>query len=117
MRLNSHSLVSAFMHILVFHDEGLPHVTFENVRYSSKEMEGTKDVVLTTFVLDACKDAIRGVTYSSWHMGHNPQGKKYDDIELILRDEKHIEMFLELADERDSDFDTLEAYANGAEPF
>ena len=67
--------------------------------------------------LDACKDAIRGVTYSSWHMGHNPQGKKYDDIELILREEKHIEMFLELADERDSDFDTLEAYANGAEPF
>ncbi|HCE75484.1 MAG TPA: hypothetical protein DEP04_02560 [Dehalococcoidia bacterium] len=67
--------------------------------------------------LDACKDAIRGVTYSSWHMGHNPQGKKYDDIELILRDEKHIEMFLELADEHDSDFDTLEAYANGKEPF
>ena len=50
-------------------------------------------------------------------MGHNPQGKKYDDIELILRDEKHIEMFLELADEHDSDFDTLEAYANGKEPF
>jgi hypothetical protein len=67
--------------------------------------------------LDACKDAIRGATYSSWHMGHNPQGKKYDDIELILRDEKHIEMFLELADDHDSDFDTLEAYANGKEPF
>lgn len=67
--------------------------------------------------MDACKDAIRGVTYSSWHMGHNPQGKKYDDIELILRDEKHIEMFLDLSDQADSDFDSLEAFANGAEPF
>ena len=41
--------------------------------------------------VDDCKDAIRGVTHSPWHMGHNPQGKKYDDIELILRDEKHID--------------------------
>ena len=65
--------------------------------------------------LDACLDAIKGVTFSSWHMGHNPQGKKYDDIELILRDEKHIEMFLDLADQADSGFDSLEAYANGTE--
>tara|TARA_Y100000361_G_C10867906_1_gene192699 strand:+ start:75 stop:428 length:354 start_codon:yes stop_codon:yes gene_type:complete len=75
------------------------------------------ETAIELYGVDACKDAIRGVTYSSWHMGHNPQGKKYDDIELILRDEKHIEMFLELADEHDSDFDTLEAYANGKEPF
>lgn len=71
--------------------------------------------------VDACKDAIRGATYSSWHMGHNPQGRKYDDIELILRDEKHIEMFLDLADRFDETledgFEVLEKYANEKSPF
>ena len=50
-------------------------------------------------------------------MGHNPQGKKYDDIELILRDEKHIEMFLSYADLADKDFQVIELYANTEEPF
>jgi len=66
---------------------------------------------------DACKDAIRGVTLSPWHMGHNPQGKRYDDIELILRDEKHIEMFLSIADEADHGSAIVELYANDEEPF
>ncbi len=71
--------------------------------------------------VDACKDAIRGVTYSAWHMGHNPQGRKYDDIELILRDEKHIEMFLDLVDRFDEKledgFEVIEKYANEESPF
>ena len=60
-----------------------------------------------------CKVAIRGCTNSPWHMGHNPQGKRYDDIELILRDEKHIEMFLDLCDRADEGFEEIEAFANG----
>lgn len=59
---------------------------------------------------DACKDAITGVTKSEFHMGKNPRGKKYDDIELILRDEKHVEMFLEHFD-RASDGPSLTADA------
>lgn len=56
-----------------------------------------------------CKDAIVGVTRSEWHMGHNPRGKRYDDITLILRDAKHIEDFAALAhvegwDARDIDW-------------
>ncbi|MEY2958735.1 MAG: hypothetical protein RLZZ01_1303 [Actinomycetota bacterium] len=43
--------------------------------------------------LDECLDAVRGCSVSDWHMGKNPQRKKYTDIELILRDAKHIEMF------------------------
>jgi len=50
-------------------------------------------------------------------MGHNPQGKRYDDIELILRDEKHIEMFLSIADEADHGSAIVELYANDEEPF
>jgi hypothetical protein len=30
---------------------------------------------------------------SDWHMGDNPRGKRYDDLELILRDSAHIERF------------------------
>jgi hypothetical protein len=30
-------------------------------------------------------------------MGENPTGAKYDDIELILRDAKHVERFACLA--------------------
>tara|TARA_B100000470_G_C19793210_1_gene393121 strand:- start:2698 stop:2862 length:165 start_codon:yes stop_codon:yes gene_type:complete len=54
-------------------------------------------------------------------MGHNPQGRKYDDIELILRDEKHIEMFLDLVDRFDEKledgFEVIEKYANEESPF
>lgn len=41
------------------------------------------------------KDAITGVTHSPWHMGQNPQGKKYCTLELILRPQ-NIEKFSEL---------------------
>jgi hypothetical protein len=62
--------------------------------------------------VEACKDAISGATHSPWHMGHNPQGKKYDDIELVLRDEKHIEMFLDIYDGVEEGFKVIEDYAN-----
>lgn len=43
-----------------------------------------------------CKDAIVGVTKSPWNMGHNPNGKRYDDITLILRNANNIERFAAL---------------------
>ena len=70
--------------------------------------------------VDTCKQAIQGVVLSPWHMGYNPSGKKYDDIELILRDEKHIEQFLSYYDNAqttESEFKVIESYANGNEPF
>lgn len=41
------------------------------------------------------KAAITGCAHSEWHMGGNPQGKKYNSIELILRNAQKIEFFLE----------------------
>lgn len=43
-----------------------------------------------------CLDAIRGCALSDWHMGKNPNGKKYDDLELILRNAQKIENFADL---------------------
>lgn len=44
--------------------------------------------------MDACKDAIDGCKVSDFHMGRNKQNKKYNDIELILRDVEHVERFI-----------------------
>lgn len=54
----------------------------------SKIAKAIKDYGLKT-----CMEAISGCALSDWHMGENPRGKKYDDIELILRDSAHIERF------------------------
>lgn len=45
---------------------------------------------------DTVLKAIRGCSLSDWHMGRNPSGKKYTNIELILRDSAHIERFYEM---------------------
>lgn len=42
---------------------------------------------------DLCK-AIRGCSKDTWHMGMNDRGRPFNSIELILRDEKHIEQFI-----------------------
>lgn len=47
--------------------------------------------------VDVCMDAVRGCSLSDWHMGNNPQGKRYDDITLILRNADKIEKFANLA--------------------
>lgn len=56
---------------------------------------------------DTVEAAIKGLGQSEWHMGRNPQRKKYDDIELILRDAKHVEMFADMWDSRDPDTGTV----------
>jgi hypothetical protein len=42
---------------------------------------------------DLCK-AIRGCSRDPWHMGQNEQGRVFNSLELILRDEQHIEQFM-----------------------
>jgi len=46
-----------------------------------------------------CKRAIDGCGASDFHMGRNKQRKRYDDLELIFRDQDHIERFLAYLDE------------------
>ncbi len=50
--------------------------------------------------VDNCKKAIEGITKSPWHMGENPQNKKYCDVELIFRHAENVEKFIALADTR-----------------
>jgi len=47
---------------------------------------------------DLCK-AIDGCAATPHNMGDNDRGEKYDDIELIVRDAKHVERFMRNADD------------------
>ena len=42
--------------------------------------------------------AIAGCLATPFNMGDNEHGRKYDSIELILRDAEHIEKFMDHAD-------------------
>lgn len=48
--------------------------------------------------VDTVLAAIDGCLLSGWHMGDNPEGKKYNDIALILRNAEKIEYFSGLKD-------------------
>lgn len=43
------------------------------------------------------KDAIDGCRASSWHMGQNAERQLHNDIELICRDDTHLEKFMEMS--------------------
>lgn len=54
---------------------------------------------LKAYSVEECQRAITGCSRSPHHMGQNDRGTRYDDLELILRDAKHIEGFLRLVGE------------------
>lgn len=64
---------------------------------------------------DTVEAAIRGVGLSPWHMGKNPQGKKYTDLELVLRDAAHVERFAGYWDDADPDTATINGLGEGGD--
>lgn len=52
------------------------------------------NTALDFLTVEECKLAIFGCSQSPWHMGHNPQNKLYNSLELIFRDEDKIEGFI-----------------------
>ncbi len=48
--------------------------------------------------VDAVKRALEGYSKSDWHRGQNPNGVRYDSIELHLRDAEKIERGIALAE-------------------
>jgi hypothetical protein len=49
---------------------------------------------LKLYTIADLQRAIDGCARSAWHMGANDKHRKFDDIELILRDARHIESFM-----------------------
>lgn len=52
---------------------------------------------LRSYSVEDLKAAILGCTLTPWNAGQNPNGRKYTDLHLILRDESKIEAFMEAA--------------------
>ena len=53
---------------------------------------------LKLYDVEDLKLAVDGCMNSAFHMGKNDEGKTFDSIELILRDEKHIEDFMAMGE-------------------
>lgn len=51
------------------------------------------DKSIRNYGVETLINAITGCTLSPWHMGHNPNNRKYNSIELILRNTEKIETF------------------------
>jgi hypothetical protein len=49
--------------------------------------------------IEGVMEAIRGCSLSPFHMGANKQKKRYDSLDLILRNADKIEGFLQVAEE------------------
>jgi hypothetical protein len=66
-------------------------------------------VALKSFTVEQVCQSISGYKRSAWHMGQNDRKQVYDDIELFLKDAKHIEAGLRHADRTQSTADQYEA--------
>lgn len=53
---------------------------------------------LQLYEVEVLEMAIEGCAASEWHAGENDRGAVYQDIELILRNECHIERFAALGE-------------------
>lgn len=75
----------------LFHSSGRSHVLLTSKRHqriaSAIEVYGVR----------MCLLAVKGCSLSDWHMGVNPQGKKYTDLSLIFRDHDRVSKFIDLA--------------------
>lgn len=55
------------------------------------------------FGIEDCMRAIDGCAKSDFHMGRNKHNRRYDDIELILRDQEHVERFIGYCNKADGE--------------
>jgi len=56
---------------------------------------------LKMYSVDELKKAILGCKNTPWNMGKNPSRRKYDSIELIVRNEEKIEAYIDNCPEPD----------------
>lgn len=67
---------------------------------------------LKLFPVDELCKSITGYKRSAWHMGGNPDRKVYDDIELMLRGAKQIELGISHSGQGGSSYPAGSPYAN-----
>jgi hypothetical protein len=58
----------------------------------------TIERALDLYGVDTLLLAIEGCASSAWHAGDNDRQRTYQDLQLILRDEEHVERFAAMGD-------------------
>jgi len=75
----------------LFHPTGRSHVLLTSKRHQRIAS------AIEVYCMHRCALAVKGCALSDWHMGANPQGKKYTDLALIFRDHDRVSKFIDLA--------------------
>lgn len=63
-------------------------------KLDDKRKKMIQKILKVGYTVEDLKAAIQGCAKSPWHMGQNDRNVVYDDIELILRDAKHVDAFI-----------------------
>ena len=64
-------------------------------KLDSKREEKIRSRLNDGYSVQDLKDAVDGCRQSAWHQGQNDRKRKYDDIELICRDARRVDEFIE----------------------
>lgn len=86
-------VLQVFAHYRLKHKRAHP-----KPKSTSKEWRLIRDRFAEGYSLDDLKLAIDGCHKSRWHQGENDRKKRYDSLDLIMRDSTHVQQFLEIAD-------------------
>lgn len=65
-------------------------------KLNAKRVQAVKARLREGYSLDDLVAAVRGIALSAWHQGENPDGKKYDDMLVAIRDGGRVEKFRDL---------------------
>lgn len=88
------NVLSVFKHYRKYHRRAHP-----KPKSGSKEWGKVKARLAEGYTTDDLMMAIDGCHKSPYHQGENERGKKYDSLELIVRDGDHVNQFIEIAEE------------------
>lgn len=64
-----------------------------------KRKSKIREVLSMGYTVEQVKLAIVGCKYDNWSQGENDRHRKFDDIELICRNEVNIDRFIEIGNE------------------
>lgn len=60
-------------------------------KLDAKRTKLIRSAIKNGYTAEDLKNAITGYTKSPWHMGQNPSGTRYDNLETLIRDAKQID--------------------------
>jgi hypothetical protein len=86
------NVLSVINHYKKYHPKSLPKPSGKN-----KEWKLIKKRLEEGYSQRDLELAIDGCHKSAWHCGENERGRKYQSLELIMRDSSHVSDFIEIA--------------------